>query len=197
MNLGIAASARASKRPINQLRTARSWKPLSRCEEFRKSNFGWDRYWLTCTSEDSARTSLLSCLRPLVSLSFLPILFLSFFLILGEHHAPDLPSYSGYNQEGNEFSRISGVEMPDTLPVHHISPRRSHFHARDEFFATRIESSRLLPRDGTTIARDHLFLLLLHYDYVRNMSLFGNPDQTKASSLNDSGKISLFVNLTM
>jgi len=67
-----------AKGPINQLRIAWSWKPRSRREEFRKSNFGRDRYWLTCTSEDSARAPPLICLPPLVSPSFLPIFSLSF-----------------------------------------------------------------------------------------------------------------------
>lgn len=47
---------RARKRPINQLRFARSGSRAHSREEFRKSNFGRDRYWLTCTSEDSARS---------------------------------------------------------------------------------------------------------------------------------------------
>jgi len=49
---------------------------------------------------------------------------------------------------------------------------------------SRRESSKLQARDGTAIARDQLFLLLLHYDYVSNVTnLFGNPDETKATNI--------------
>lgn len=125
IEMNLRSRARANKGPINQLRTARSESRVRREEEFRKSNFGRDRYWLTCTSEDSTRTAALPSV--LYSLAFFSS---SLSRSLPPHRARS-PFILGLQPRRKRESRVflaSNARYPHDARA--FLRTSSHFHAR-------------------------------------------------------------------
>lgn len=119
IEMNLRSRARANKGPINQLRTARS---ENRALAVRRNSES-----LISDEIDIGLHALLRILpAPLPYRPHLSLLarFLRLFLVPSYHIVPDLPSYSDYNQEGNESPAYFWHQIPDTLSVcMRFSPR--------------------------------------------------------------------------
>lgn len=124
--MNLRSRARANKGPINQLRTARS-ESRARAACGNSESLISDEIDIGLHALLRILPAPLPCRAPLSRSHSRPLrLFLiRFYLIV-----PDLPSYSDYNQEGNESLAYFWHRMPDTLPVFALFSASSHFHAR-------------------------------------------------------------------